>query len=378
MTTSSSDEAPKRQRMAKAVDIDDDINDLRRMMKQDAERCNDVSLHSFMQPNCNAQQQSDLCTELKIMEPQPHSYSQPQIRSELYTYSVPQTHSDLHTHSHPQTVAELNTQLQPQTVAELHTHSQPQIVAKLHTHSQPITVAELHTHSQPETQLDTHSQHENDSNTYTHLQQRRGPYGQATNIVPTNVQRKGDSSMYGHTYHNFAQAGDRTNNNEIYAILRDTQKQNNRSKIIKPSIIPIKSVEDVEAFEKSNDDEYNNVVQYLRNIGGFNAKKAITLCLKESIADSASVLFSWRGRKGLKALYNVRLVLAIFDAVCRNPYFHRPTQQDFQQFIREALRAAKERVRSKSRRPHQSAGQENDRDLWNNDWPEEEEEEVTD
>ncbi|XP_025161395.1 uncharacterized protein LOC109504263 [Harpegnathos saltator] len=103
--------------------------------------------------------------------------------------------------------------------------------------------------------------------------------------------------------------------NEIYAILRDTQKQNNRSKIIKPSVIPIKSVEDVEAFEKSNDDEYNNVVQYLRNIGGFNAKEAITLCLKESIADSASVLFSWRGRKGLKALYNVRLVLAIFGKI---------------------------------------------------------------
>ncbi|XP_025161375.1 uncharacterized protein LOC112590060 [Harpegnathos saltator] len=213
---------------------------------------------------------------------------------------------------------------------------------------------------------------------HTHIYNSEWAHMAKQQTVPTNVQRKGDSSMYGHTYHNFAQAGDRTNNSEIYAILRDTQKQNNRSKIIKPSVIPIKSVKDVEAFEKSNDDEYNNVVQYLRNIGGFNAKEAITLCLKESVADSASVLFSWRGRKGLKALYNVRLVLAIFDAVCRNPYFHRPTRQDFQQFIREALRAAKERVRSRSRRPHQSAGQENDRDLWNNDWPEEEKEEVTD
>ncbi|XP_032675607.1 uncharacterized protein LOC116846183 [Odontomachus brunneus] len=121
----------------------------------------------------------------------------------------------------------------------------------------------------------------------------------------------------------------------------------------------------MDAFEELDKNEYFNIVQYSCNIGGFNVKEVITLCLKESIIDSMTLSYTWWGHKGHKPLYDTQLVMAIFDAVCKNPYFTKPSRQEFQRNVIEALRAAKKRVRSKKHGSRRPAAQENiARNFW--------------
>ncbi|XP_032690586.1 uncharacterized protein LOC116853569 [Odontomachus brunneus] len=61
------------------------------------------------------------------------------------------------------------------------------------------------------------------------------------------------------------------------------------------------------------------------------------------------------------------------NAVFKNQYFVKPSRQEFQQHMKEALRAAKENVRSKSRGLRTSARKENVQYNFWNDKPDEDE-----
>lgn len=114
----------------------------------------------------------------------------------------------------------------------------------------------------------------------------------------------------------------------------------------KPSVLPISSCSEMDAFEKADDKIYFDVVTYFRHIGGFHLKEAINLCFKEGIKDAITSSFTWWGRnQNHRSLHNARLTMAIYEAVCNNEHFSKPTRTDFQRHIREALRTAKERQR---------------------------------
>ncbi|XP_050452163.1 uncharacterized protein LOC126851866 [Cataglyphis hispanica] len=91
---------------------------------------------------------------------------------------------------------------------------------------------------------------------------------------------------------------------------------------------------------------------YFHYIGGFNLKKTINLCLKEAVKDSLTLSFTWWGREGgQKQLYNASVIIALYEVMCNNQHFPKPTRSEFQVYAKEVLRGAKERARSKLRGP---------------------------
>lgn len=58
-------------------------------------------------------------------------------------------------------------------------------------------------------------------------------------------------------------------------------------------------------------------------------------------------------------------IMFFSEATCRNKYFKKPTRSEFQRQIREALRTAKERCRSKRRGPRSRAADPRIRTFWN-------------
>ncbi|XP_070169517.1 uncharacterized protein [Polyergus mexicanus] len=142
----------------------------------------------------------------------------------------------------------------------------------------------------------------------------------------------------------------------------------------KPAILPISSLTEMDIFERIDEKGYSDVVNYLSYIGGFNLKEAINLCFKEAIKDSLTPSFTWWGREEERSLYNARLTVAIYEAVCSNRHFEKPTRSEFQLQFREALRTAKERLRHRMRdRRTRSNNCERriNRNLWNDERPQE-------
>ncbi|RLU19822.1 hypothetical protein DMN91_008381 [Ooceraea biroi] len=110
-------------------------------------------------------------------------------------------------------------------------------------------------------------------------------------------------------------------------------------------------------------------INYFRHIGGFNLREAVNICLKESLKDAIAPSFTWWGRQEHRPLYNTRLIRAIYDGVCQNKNFEKPTRSEFQAQMREALRMSKERHRSRSRKktvPH-GDGARIQRTLWDDE-----------
>ncbi|XP_067210358.1 probable E3 ubiquitin-protein ligase DDB_G0283893 [Linepithema humile] len=142
----------------------------------------------------------------------------------------------------------------------------------------------------------------------------------------------------------------------------------------KPSVLPISSCSEMDAFERADDKIYCDVVTYFGHIGGFHPKEAINLCFKEGIKDSITSSFTWWGRnQNHRSLYNARLTMAIYEAVCNNEHFSKPTRTDFQRHIREALRTAKERQRHKERGRKQTVNRPREQNFWNDELEETEE-----
>ncbi|XP_072757498.1 uncharacterized protein [Anoplolepis gracilipes] len=142
--------------------------------------------------------------------------------------------------------------------------------------------------------------------------------------------------------------------------------QHRRHSPQKPTVLPITSLIDMDKFERVDEENYSDVVNYLSYIGGFNLKEAVNLCFKEAMEDSLTPSFTWWGREGGRSLYNARLTVAIYDAVCHNQHFDKPTRTEFQMQFRETLRAAKERVKHRLRGPRTRAINHERRDcnLW--------------
>ncbi|XP_036141759.1 uncharacterized protein LOC118645218 [Monomorium pharaonis] len=155
---------------------------------------------------------------------------------------------------------------------------------------------------------------------------------------------------------------------------------NNHGVPRKPAVRPISSLAEMDDFENMNEDEYNDVVNYLRYIGGFNLKEAVNLCLKETLKDTVTPSFTWWGREkregAQRPLYNARLIIAIYDAVCKNLHFPKPTRTEFQTQAKEALRAAKERARTKLQGPRARMPVPRNRNFWNDEPEREQEEEA--
>lgn len=144
-------------------------------------------------------------------------------------------------------------------------------------------------------------------------------------------------------------------------------------------------------------------MNYFTYIGGYTLKEAVNLCLKESLKDSITVSLTWWGQGEKQPLYNARLTMAIYrmtiysnivvasiiiiysifslitiiycdvsfsEAVCCNKYFDKPTRSEFQTQMKDALRTAKERHRSKVRGPNRRAqinAPSIQRDFWNDE-----------
>lgn len=141
---------------------------------------------------------------------------------------------------------------------------------------------------------------------------------------------------------------------------------------------------------------------YFRDIGGFNAKESVNLCLKDCMEDNLSLSFTWRGRNNQQPFYRTRLVMAIFGIMIfliaiytyNNDYYQYNTSITllFQmQYVRtdisknrlgqnfnciwKRLSGTQKRVRSKLSGPRKPRAQRNiSRDFWNDERHEDEEE----
>ncbi|XP_067208346.1 uncharacterized protein [Linepithema humile] len=87
--------------------------------------------------------------------------------------------------------------------------------------------------------------------------------------------------------------------------------------------------------------------------------------------DQTTATFTWFGREeGSRPLYNARIIQAIYDAVSNNKHFEKPTRSEFQCYMREALRSAKQRHRTYKR---QNRSRKKERNVAQKYWADEEE-----
>ncbi|KAL0107389.1 hypothetical protein PUN28_015740 [Cardiocondyla obscurior] len=118
----------------------------------------------------------------------------------------------------------------------------------------------------------------------------------------------------------------------IYNITNKSQKHTPE----KPAFLPITSTANVDKFENASNEEYTTLVNYLIFISGFNAKESINLY-----------------------------------AVCKNKNFEKPMRATFQTFIRDAVRAAKQRylnkIHNNSHRTQRSNKEKKAHNMWNDE-----------
>ncbi|XP_039308169.1 uncharacterized protein LOC105207159 [Solenopsis invicta] len=131
---------------------------------------------------------------------------------------------------------------------------------------------------------------------------------------------------------------------------RILKRQNNKMPI-KPDCIPLNSVEEVQNFNNIDEERYDEVVTYLKFLGGQTLEESVKFCMKQIIMDEALSKYSLWGEKDRNLeLYNTQLLYAVYEAVATSPYFMVPNQQQFYDAIKEAIRFAKQRIRNAIRR----------------------------
>ncbi|XP_018376354.1 PREDICTED: uncharacterized protein LOC108769710 [Trachymyrmex cornetzi] len=113
----------------------------------------------------------------------------------------------------------------------------------------------------------------------------------------------------------------------------------------RPDLLPLISVEEMEAFENITDASYEAVVEYLQFLGGRNIHECVIFCLKEAVFDTVICDYSVWGERGNRSLFNTRLIKAIYDAVSSN--FQPPPHRDeFFKQVSEGVRFGKQRIRN--------------------------------
>ncbi|XP_033230516.1 uncharacterized protein LOC117181695 [Belonocnema kinseyi] len=139
---------------------------------------------------------------------------------------------------------------------------------------------------------------------------------------------------------------------------------------VKPSIIPMQTVQEVTDFDNASDEAYDGLVQYLKYIGGFTLREALNLCMKEVLTNDVASNFTWHGKDtghaqvGV-ALYNRQITNAFYEAVSQSQHFEQPTRAMFASQMREVLRIAKQRLRNTLRKQQvQQTDGDRDEDPW--------------
>ncbi|XP_067212495.1 uncharacterized protein [Linepithema humile] len=128
------------------------------------------------------------------------------------------------------------------------------------------------------------------------------------------------------------------------------KKQSNKMPM-KPHCIPLKSVKEVQNFDNIDEEQYNEVVTYLKYLGGQTLDESVKFCMKQIITDEALNKYSLWGEKDRNLeLYNTQLLYAVYEAVANSPYFAVPDQQKFYDAVKESIRFAKQRLRNSVRR----------------------------
>ncbi|KAL6253725.1 hypothetical protein P5V15_015540 [Pogonomyrmex californicus] len=168
--------------------------------------------------------------------------------------------------------------------------------------------------------------------------------------------------IIGRLAENLEMQPEKGNNRKMNGVLQKILKcvQDRQTFTQKPVCLPITSLAQMDAFEDIDEDNYSEVIKYFTYIGGFTLKEAISICFKEGIADLLVSSFTWWGREeGQRPLYNTRLITAIYEW-----HFPKPTRSEFQNYMKEALRTAKERYRNRIRGPRVRARR---KQYWNDE-----------
>ncbi|XP_033332888.2 uncharacterized protein LOC117224216 [Megalopta genalis] len=133
-------------------------------------------------------------------------------------------------------------------------------------------------------------------------------------------------------------------------LLRKNLDKESAINVQKPECLPLQTIQEVDNFENSSKEEYESVVTYFSDAGGYNLKVATSACFREAISDDLLFSYTWFGTDACQPLYKTKIVQAIYDAACKNKTFPKPTRPEFQEAMRVVLRTAKERARHKRHR----------------------------
>ncbi|KAM0734128.1 hypothetical protein ACS0PU_012493 [Formica fusca] len=81
----------------------------------------------------------------------------------------------------------------------------------------------------------------------------------------------------------------------LFNVVQSALKSHKKSKHppVKPAVLPIISMEQMDAFEHVEEDIYLSVVRYFEFLGGFHIKEVINTCLKEAVQDALTPRFTW-------------------------------------------------------------------------------------
>lgn len=346
--TTSSDEAPPRHlnaRQGKAADIEEDIDDLRAMIEQENE-INQTERNTS--PSILSPLHGQIRTYAKIPDSQP-------IKKSTITFQY------MDSQSAGTSATQQPTQF-PSTVTSSH-------IPTFDTSNslQTLTPSTSSNAYLSHSVLDTcNAHHDFQGNVCEHHAQDSGVH-QGQTYVRTATESE-DIEVHDRLARLEAQI--RRMNALLQKIAKcvcTTHEANRMTQ--KPSILPISSMEEMDNFQRIDNDTFLEVVNYMEYLGGYNLKEAINLCFKEAIIDSITPQFTWWGReKTQKALHNARITKAIYEAVSNNKYFKKPNRSEFQTHMREALRTAKERNRS---RRNNNRRLQSGRDYWDDEETEE-------
>ncbi|XP_067204126.1 uncharacterized protein [Linepithema humile] len=123
----------------------------------------------------------------------------------------------------------------------------------------------------------------------------------------------------------------------------------------KPDCLPLESVEQVELFENIEEEHNDQVVAYLKFLGGQTVDESVKFCMKQIITDKALSNYSLWGEKDENiALYNKKLLSTVYvifiETVASSPYFAKPDKKIFFEAVKEAIRFVKQRLRNAQKR----------------------------
>ncbi|GAB1867451.1 DUF4806 domain-containing protein [Camponotus japonicus] len=292
----------------------------------------------------NNQSPTNSITNTCLRQPHTQQYTEQQYTSQCTNTNI-QTHSNISTHTRytPETRAYENTHAQTSTIQQ-HPHNAQTNFTIVTGGGSDKSYYINNTLSEFQTSAETWSRQQQNSSRHHPRDEYVGYYSQGLPYQKQFKEKRKEEQM------DPVEAELKRMNGLLEKILKCVQNRNSIAQ--KPAILPISTLDQMDAFQNIDDNGYSDVVNYFQYIGGFHLKEAVNLCFKEGFADQLTRTFTWWGREeGQRPLYNARFIMAIYEAICRNRHFQRPTRAEFQTQMRDTLRVAKDRYRSRMRGP---------------------------